>query len=166
MYVRILNMIQKKKTMYSVGLLLIALLGAVFVVTRDSKYPVFSEYMRYENAIVSFKSLEIPVYLADNPRIRTRGLSNKTYLPEKKGMLFVFEKADNYSFWMKDMNFSIDIIWINKEGEIISIEENVTPETYPTSFTPSKPALYVLEVNSGFARENGMVVGSKVEIDL
>jgi uncharacterized membrane protein (UPF0127 family) len=159
-------MTQKKKTIYSVALLLLVGLGFLFTLTKDSDFHLFSEYMRYEKGTVSVYGKEIEVYLADDPRIRTRGLSNKTYLPEDKGMLFVFEKPDQYSFWMKDMNFSIDMIWIDEFGKIVYVRENVPPESYPTLFTPSKSALYVLELNAGKAREIGLTVGTEVDIEL
>lgn len=122
--------------------------------------------MRYETETISVYGKDIQVYLADDPRIRTRGLSNKTYLPEGEGMLFVFEKPDQYSFWMKEMNFSIDMVWIDEKGKVIFVRESVSPDTYPTLFTPPKPALYVLELNAGEAREFGLTVGTKLEIEL
>ncbi len=157
-------MTQKKKTTYSIVLIAIVILSALFVYSREAGESIFSEYMSYEKETVSFNKLEIPVYLANTPRSRTQGLSNKTHLPENKGMLFVFEQSDAYSFWMKDMKFAIDMIWIDENGKVVFVKENATPESYPALFTPSKPALYVLEVNAGFARENGIAVGSKLDI--
>jgi len=159
-------MTQKKKTIYSLVLLLLVGFGFLFALTKDTDFHLFSEYMRYEKDTISVYGKEVEVYLADDPRIRTRGLSNKTYLPEEKGMLFVFEKPDQYSFWMKEMNFSIDMVWIDEEGEVVFVKENAAPESYPMLFTPPKPALYVLEVNAGYARELGLTVGTKVDIDL
>lgn len=156
---------QKKKTLYSIILIIVVTLGILYVYNRESSHSIFSEYMRYEKETISFYNLEIPVYIADTPRVRTRGLSNKTYLKENKGMLFVFEKPDIYSFWMKDMNFPIDIIWIDADEKVVFIKENIGPETYPELFTPNQPALYVLEVNAGFARQNGIVVGSEIDVD-
>lgn len=159
-------MTHKKKTIYSI-ILLVLVAGAFFFVSKkDASFHIFSEYMRYETETISVYGKDIPVYLADDPRIRTRGLSNKTYLPEGEGMLFVFEKPDQYSFWMKEMNFSIDIVWMDEKGKVIFVRENVSPETYPTLFTPPKPALYVLELNAGEARELGLTVGTKVDIEL
>lgn len=160
-------MIHKKKTMYSIILVVVVILGALFIYTREPKIDsVLSEYMRYETGNISVFGKDVPVYLADNPRIRTRGLSNKTYLPENEGMLFVFENPAQYSFWMKDMNFSIDMVWIDEEGKVVFVKEDVSPDTYPTLFTPTDPALYVLELNAGYARDLGLTVGTKVSIEL
>lgn len=136
------------------------------VVTETEQVSYFSEYMRYETGTVSVYGKDIRVYLADDPRVRTRGLSNKTSLPEDEGMLFIFEESDTYSFWMKDMNFPIDMVWIDENKKVVFIKENATPESYPTLFTPTKSALYVLEVNAGYARELGLTVGTRVDIEL
>ncbi len=146
------------------GLLLIVAISAFVVVRSERGQPIFSEYMRYDTHTISLQGKDLPVYLANNPRVRTRGLSNKTYLPEEKGMLFVFEKPDRYSFWMKDMNFAIDMIWIDQNGKVVFIKKNATPESYPTLFTPEKNALYVLEVNEGWVDEKGVRVGSVFEL--
>lgn len=77
-------------------------------------------------------------------------------------MLFVFEKADYHSFWMKDMKFAIDIIWIDEDKKITDITHNATPGTYPEIFKPSLPAKYVLEVMSGWIEKNNIEIGMQV----
>lgn len=161
----------KRKTIFSLIVVAIALVVLVVVQSSEQKTQVveevFSEYVRYDTAELRLANgAIIPVYLADNPRVRTRGLSNKTFLPEGEGMLFVFEQPGMYSFWMKDMNFAIDMVWINEEGTVVHIESNVAPETYPELFVSRDPALYVLEVNAGFARGLGLTVGTKIDIEL
>ena len=79
-------------------------------------------------------------------------------------MLFVYGDASTERcFWMKDMNFAIDMIWLDKDRQIVTIQSNVSPDSYPKSFCPDKPAQYVLEVNSGFAKQSGWLVGTKFE---
>lgn len=90
---------------------------------------------------------------------RARGLSGREGLGENEGMLFVFSEPGKYGFWMKDMNFAIDILWLDDEGKIVHIEKDVHPETYPNSFAPDEDALYVLEILAGKAHEQGLVVG-------
>lgn len=102
--------------------------------------------------------------IADTPQERNTGLSGKETLPEGRGMFFVFESPDFYQFWMKDVKFAIDIIWISQDWEIISIDQNVLPSSYPVLFKPAEPALYVLEVNSGFALKNQISVGDRVKL--
>lgn len=91
-------------------------------------------------------------------------MGGREKLPENSGMLFVFEKQDYYSFWMKDMLFPIDIIWIDKNKKIIDITHNAKPESYPKTFKPRFSAHYVLEVNSGWAEAAQVMIGELVEI--
>ena len=84
---------------------------------------------------------------AITPKERQTGLSNRDSLPKDSGMLFLFDRPDIHLFWMKDMNFPIDIFWISEEGKIISIERQISPESFPATFTSSSPAKYVLETN-------------------
>ena len=113
------------------------------------------------------KELEgIRYYIADTDEKRISGLSNFKPLKDHEAMLFVFEEPAKYNFWMKDMNFSIDIIWLNEKREIITVYEGVTPDTYPQIFSPDKSALYVIEGNAGFFKRQGWVKGGAVSLPL
>lgn len=114
-------------------------------------------------AKVNIGEQKFMVALADTPAERTKGLSLTDAVPED-GLLFIFDKDDIEGFWMKDMKYSIDIIWINGAGEIIDINEHVSPDTYPTTFYPPQPIRYVLETRDGFVREKGIKIGDIVEI--
>ena len=92
-----------------------------------------------------------------------RGLSGHKPLLENQGMLFIFPKPDNYGFWMKDMTFPIDIIWIKSSFEIIYIEKSLLPETYPKIFYPNSPALYVLEISAGISHKINLKIGDIVK---
>jgi uncharacterized membrane protein (UPF0127 family) len=60
------------------------------------------------------------------------------------------------------MNYSLDIMWATQAGDIVHIEENVSPETYPKSFSSPVPAWYVVEANAGFVERHKIVLGDKV----
>lgn len=107
---------------------------------------------------------EIYLEIADEERERVMGLSGRKNLKENTGLLFVFEKKDFYGIWMKDMNFPIDIIWLDEDFKVVGIKENARPESYPEVFRPSGPALYVLEANAGLVKETELKEGSIVEI--
>jgi len=79
-------------------------------------------------------------------------------------MLFIFPKSDKQSFWMPDMRFAIDIIWLDEYMKVVHIKESATPESYPEKFTTSVPAKYVLEVPAGFSKEKGIVVGDQAVV--
>ena len=102
------------------------------------------------------------VEIANTDSEREKGLSNRKHLKENKGMLFIFDEPDRYGFWMKDTLIPLDILWINN-GEVVHIEENVRPESFPNVYRPDELATKVLEVNAGWVSKNKVLIGSKVE---
>ena len=105
----------------------------------------------------------VKVELALTSEEQAQGLSQRSELKENEGMLFVFKRTGNYPFWMKDMNFPLDIIWISKDFSVIYIKKDARPESYPETYSPSKNAIYVLEVVSGFGEKNNLQIGDRVE---
>jgi uncharacterized protein len=102
----------------------------------------------------------VKVDIADTPALRERGLSGRHELKEGEGMLFMFPESGLHGFWMKDMRFAIDIIWLDDAGKVVHIAHAVAPESYPASFSPPAPAKFVLEVPAGFAERHSIGVGS------
>jgi len=116
-------------------------------------------------ASVTIRNKNIAVEVAGTEQTRQLGLSGRENLKRGEGMLFVFEQPDYYVFWMKNMNFPLDIVWIGG-GEIVDIKSNLAAEgEHPSNFYhPAQPADYALEVNGGEAGEYGWEIGDKVEI--
>ncbi len=104
---------------------------------------------RYPQIILNGKAFSVEV--ADTQVAQVRGLSGHKPLTPDEGMLFVFPKAGNYGFWMKDMTFPLDIIWFDSDFKVVHIEKVITPETYPKIFYPDTDSQYVLEVNAGIS---------------
>ncbi|KKQ76000.1 MAG: hypothetical protein US97_C0027G0004 [Microgenomates group bacterium GW2011_GWF1_38_5] len=108
--------------------------------------------------------------LANTDSLRQKGLSFRENLEADSGMLFIFEKPQTPFFWMKDMNFPLDIIWIN-ENTIIDIDENVpfpeknTPLNQLPKYTPKEQINYVLEINAGYTDKYGIEAGDVVIIN-
>lgn len=102
-----------------------------------------------ETKVVSINDTKISVILATNQETWEKGLSGTKPLKDHEGMLFIFPESAPYEFWMKDMNYPIDIIWFDENLRIITIKENVDPSSYPQTFVPDAPSRYVLEVKSG-----------------
>ena len=100
---------------------------------------------------VKLSNTTFTVDLANNEYLREKGLSGREFLSFDHGMLFIFPTSGIYSFWMKEMKFSIDIIWIDQNWKIVAIKPNASPETYPRSFVSASPAKYVLEIPAGTA---------------
>ncbi len=107
---------------------------------------------------------KVAVEIAITSSARERGLSGRDRLADGQGMLFVFPAANTYSFWMKDMKFPIDIIWI-KGDEVVDLTTDVplpqAGQSLPLYY-PRQPADRVLEVPAGYAQAHGLRTGEKV----
>ncbi len=99
------------------------------------------------------------LYVADTIVTRTKGLGGYSLLPEDYGMLFVFDHEDRYPFWMKDMQFPIDIIWIDKNYKVVEISSHIQPDSYPSTILPRTSAQYVVEVEAYWATRHSLRVG-------
>ncbi len=117
-----------------------------------------------ESETIKIGSTIFEAEILDDDNERERGLSGRGSLEKEKVMLFVFEEETYPGIWMKDMAFSIDIAWLDKNGAIVHIERNVSPKTFPKVFFPPAKSLYVLETNAGFFESHGFRVGAFVEI--
>ncbi len=119
-----------------------------------------------KNNYVLIGGKKLKVDVADTEESREEGLSDRKSLGQDEGMLFIFEESGLYAFWMKDMNFSIDIIWISADNKIVYIQKNATPDSYPKAFSPGKQAKYVLEVATGFSDKNNLKEGDSMQLKL
>ncbi|MEX0930603.1 MAG: DUF192 domain-containing protein [Candidatus Paceibacterota bacterium] len=104
----------------------------------------------------------IDVDVAESPEERAQGLSGRAELADGTGMLFVFAETGLHSFWMKDMRFSIDILWFSSDRRLVQVVKDASPESFPESFRPSEPALYVLEVPAGATSQYGVAEGNVI----
>ena len=116
---------------------------------------------------VKINSQIINIEIADTLEKQIQGLSDRQSLCPDCGMLFVFPTARVQRFWMKNMRFPLDIIWINN-NKIVNISKNLPPEgEHPTrAYSSIEPADYVLEINAGAARKWGIRIGDEVKFNL
>lgn len=122
---------------------------------------------------VTINNKKIKIEIADTPELQYQGLSNKKELCDNCGMLFVFSDKQVRTFVMRNMNFPLDIIWIDdnlsaQAGKIVKINKNAIPESSNPvmRYSSDLPVNYVLEVNAGFCDGNEIKVGDSVEFDL
>lgn len=115
---------------------------------------------------VVINNSRIEVTVADSEAERTKGLSGSPQLKDGTGMLFVFDEPSYYGIWMKDMNYPIDIIWLDEDRKIVHIQEYAEPSSYPRVFTPQVPAKYVLEMPVGSVKSYGMNYGRTMAFNL
>jgi hypothetical protein len=121
----------------------------------------FNQSKEIKGVVVGGKNFSVEV--ARTEMERARGLSLHVPLLDDQGMLFIFEKEGFYGFWMKDMSFSIDILWIDPNFKVKHIEKNISPDTYPKIFTPETENLYVLEISAGQADFLNIKIGDSVK---
>ena len=131
--------------------------------------PKSIDISNYKQVNVTINNIDLVADVAANDEQRTKGLSVKDSLAENEAMPFVFDTSQEHSFWMKDMKFPIDIIWLDSNKTVVHIEHNLEPCSFgafcPT-YKPHNDALYVLETTAGFAERHDIVDGAKVEFSL
>lgn len=135
-------------------------------IMAGSSWLGYRQLRRSDQAVVEIGGTRVLAEVADTTVKRAKGLIGHAPLGPNDGMIFVFETPDRYGFWMRDMVFPIDIIWI-RDGRIVHIEERVPVpvkgEILPT-YTPLAAADTVLEVQAGFAEAHSLKIGDSVEV--
>ena len=111
---------------------------------------------------------DVPVWVdvANTVEKRKIGLSGRKELTEGRGMLFAFDKSGKHGIWMKDMNFAIDILWVDENYEIVDIKKQAESASFPEIFRPSEDAMYVIEVIVGFVETYDINIGDKVILQI
>ncbi len=122
----------------------------------------------WTKATVAIGGQELSVLVADTPKHRFKGLSDKKNMGKYDGMLFVFPMSDRYGMVMRDMHFPLDIIWLY-DNVIVDIAPNLppqpgVPEDQLVVYKPRAEATLVLEVPAGFMERTGVKIGDKMEI--
>ena len=145
------------KYLLGIGLVLV-LVSLIFYIPHERGPSVTVGDVRYS------------VLLADTLALQIKGLSGHPGLDENEGMLFVFEDSIERSFWMKDMKFDLDLIWISN-NKVIEITQNVlkpkqdTPDNRLQTYTSQDDIDMVLEVNAGDAQKFNINVGNTIQCE-
>lgn len=143
------------------------LLGTIGVILFGGIFFLMSADLRFRLTLDSqtgyTQAGTFHVFIADTPMSRTQGLSSIRWIGKQEGLLFLFPKLDHYGFWMKDMRFPLDLIWLVKESpcryRVIDKKMHVAPETYPELFYPPEPVNAVLELPAGQSELWGLQAG-------
>ncbi len=133
-----------------IGIAIVVMLAILFVPHRTTA----------PSAVAEFGGVSLNIDYATTEAAREKGLGGRTSIPSDYGMLFVFPKDDKYGFWMKDTLVPLDMFWLDAQGHVVSIAQDVATSTYPDVFYPSAPARYVLETSAGFARAHTVATGT------
>lgn len=112
------------------------------------------------------KRVTLSIEVADAPESRSLGLMYRPRLDENAGMLFVFEETASWGFWMKNTLIPLSIAFIDKTRRIVDIKDmQVAPDPEHGPFEiymSAKPYRYALEVNQGFFKRKGIMVGARM----
>ena len=151
---------KNRKVLFFIGTVIIAVAGAIY----------FGFYFTTSSTNVIDIEIDgtvIRAEIVDTIPTRTKGLMFRDTLPENQGMLFVFESEDRYGFWMENMNFPIDIIWIDKNNRVVDIVKNAEPcRPICQTYTPKDNAKFVLEINANLADQLNIEEGSLINFEI
>lgn len=152
----------KMKIIISLVALAIIIVIGFFIFRNVRQIPFLSN-----QPSVAINNHTFVVTVAKTQAEKEKGLSNTPSLAANHGMYFPFDHADFYSFWMKDMKFPIDIIYI-ANGKVVTVFSNVQPavDPYTTIVKPKQPANAVLEINAGDAKKYSIKEGDAIKTSL
>ena len=145
------------------------IIGVVGVLTIPSESKLADA--KFPRGTVKLGDIVLNVQIAQTDAQKTRGLMFQDELPNDQGMIFVFDQEQVIPIWMLNMQFPLDIIWFDNNGNVVHIERNLQPcksaletATCPVVNAEGKIAKYVLEVSSGFVDKYKISQSSKLEI--
>jgi uncharacterized membrane protein (UPF0127 family) len=98
--------------------------------------------------------------VADTKQAQSTGLGGRTSMSPNAGMLFSYTGSQKLCFWMKDMHFGLDMLWLDPHRKIVAIRQNVQPATYPRVYCTT--GQYVIELKLGEVARSGLHVGQTV----
>jgi uncharacterized membrane protein (UPF0127 family) len=107
------------------------------------------------------KNIKIDIEIAKTDGERSQGLMYRQMMGEMQGMLFLFDKQEPQSFWMKNTFIALDILYVNEQKEIVSITKMAQPKS-ESPIPSGQPAIYVVEVNGGFCDRQQIKEGDKI----
>ena len=136
---------------------MVGLLGATIFAVTALPHGSATRAVRIGNASYNLE-------VADTNVARTQGLSGRVTMPADHGMLFSYDNQDIRCFWMKDMRFPLDILWVNARNQIVHVQNSAMPDSYPHVFCANAPAKYVIELRAGQAVEHKMYVGQMIQL--
>jgi len=130
-------------------------LGLILIV------PVFKQKAAAPTNTIAIKGHTFQVEYADTPAEQEKGLGDRASLPANQAMLFRFPTAAKQCFWMKDMHFFLDIIWLNSDKQVVHIEPDLSPQTYPKYYC-ADGTKYVIETNAGITQQLNLKTGETI----
>ncbi len=110
-------------------------------------------------AKVQIGDVNYSLELVNTDTTRQQGLSGKPNLQPNNGMLFDFKQDGYWQIWMKEMNFAIDILWLNNQKQVVGVKTEALPQNYPESYGAEQQSQYVIELPAGSVNERNIKIG-------
>ena len=137
--------------------------------TESEQTQIEQTELEYERWEITIENIPLTVEIANDSEKITKGLMFREGLDDDQGMLFIFEEQRIVQFWMMNMKFNLDIMWLDVNGKVVHIVENAEPcidaaHTSLCTYRPDAPVKYVLEVNSCFVKKHGVDEDSIMQI--
>jgi len=121
-------------------------------------------FQKKKQSQVCFGDYCFGVEISKSPIQKAKGLMFRDKLEENQGMLFVFEAEKKHSFWMKNVSFPLDIIWLGANKKVVFVSHDAQPckDLKCLAIQPTTNAKYILEINGGLANKIGLKIGSQL----
>ena len=143
-----------KATLFSIGFVLLLVAGYSLFLSDQSTNSIQIDDATFVATV------------ADDADERAIGLGETESLSRNEAMLFVFDEPNKHGIWMKDVEYPIDVLWLDGSKQIVHIVENMQPESYPVVYQPESAALYVIEMAAGTIEDNAITKESEVNLGL
>ena len=155
---RHLRWLHKDKLSTAIALLVLVLIVAV-AIGLVQKFQEPRTTLRLGDGIFS-------THVAATGAERQKGLGDIESLADNEAMLLAFDHEAEWSIWMKDVEYPIDVIWLDDQKQVVHIVKNMPPDSYPDSFSPDKPARYVVELAAGTVEKKAIRIGGVARFDM
>jgi uncharacterized membrane protein (UPF0127 family) len=152
----------RKSLRYFLVAFAIAAVSLTIILTQTNQPSKISEPNQTSYCLQISDTCAVELEPVQTPEALTKGLSGRDSLAENKGMLFIFDSPDQQCFWMKDMNFSIDMIFLDANKKVVRTFDNVSPESYPNNYC-ADDVKYVIEITAGKANGLGIENGQTLK---
>lgn len=128
---------------------------------------ILQKFQTYKTTQISIDKTKVSALIADSSTKRMIGLMHRKSLDNNQGMLFTFDAEAKHAVWMRNMNFPIDIMWLDKNKNIIDIKTDLKPARFLefTTYEPKSDAKYAIELPARFIKKNSISTASRVNFN-
>jgi uncharacterized membrane protein (UPF0127 family) len=137
------------------------MLNKIFLILLLTIFWGLSAQPKFKTGTLEIGDKKIKIEIARSDEQRSYGLMNRTRLDENSGMLFIFQKEQHLSFWMKNTLIPLSIGFFDRNQRLVDVQEMVPFTEKSMTYVSKKPALYALEMNKGWFEKNKIQIGSK-----